>query len=84
MTWCIRFFLYRHEELRLAKVDLAIQDVTIHNESDQTKIMKKIDTLFCPAILSACQSVFAKTWNTLPISKVRRELLRGLDLIINL
>ena len=71
MTWCIRYFLSRSEELRLAKVDLAIQDVNIHNEDDQAKVMKKIDTLYCPAILSACQSVFSKTWTKLPISKVR-------------
>jgi hypothetical protein len=69
MTWSIRYFLSRSDELRLAKVDLAIQDVNIHNEDDQAKVMKKIDTLYCPAILSACQSVFLKTWTKLPISK---------------
>lgn len=74
MTWNIKFFLLKNEELRLAKVDLAVLDLSIHNENDQSKVMKKIDTLYCPAILSACQAVFAKPWTKLPISKVRQRL----------
>jgi len=76
MTWSIKFFLQRHEELRLTKVDMAILDLNITHPDTQAQVLKKIDILYCPAILTACQGVFAKPWSKLPISKVSLNEMR--------